>query len=117
MRRLLVLIFGLLLVAAVLAPAASAQYLTPPGNGPTVGGTDNGVVTNETPNNTPPVGSTGPPTEVKGKQFARDISNTSSGFQLFWLWLLLALALGLAFLILWRRRRDEGEDFAGAQPA
>ncbi|MEY2566121.1 MAG: hypothetical protein QOE35_650 [Actinomycetota bacterium] len=113
------MVCALLLAATVLAPAASAQYVKPPGNGPNVGSTDNGVVSTDAPGDvTPPGGTTGPPTEVKGKQFARDISASNSGFQLYWLWLLMALGLGLAFLILWRRRREEEEDdFSGAQPA
>jgi hypothetical protein len=129
MRRVLFVVCGLMLAATVLAPAASAQYVAPPGNGPHVGSTDNGDISRELPQQVvtndaagdvaPPGGTTGPPTEVKGKQFARDISASSAGFQLYWLWLLLALGLGFAFLILWRRRRDEEEedDFGGAQPA
>jgi hypothetical protein len=125
MRLILFAACGLALVAVLLVPGvAAAQYVTPPGGGPHIGGTDNGERSRDAgslqndavsdPANPP---GDGPSVEVQAKQFARDISSSSHGFQLFWLWLLLALALGLLFLFLWRRRRDEAEDdFSGAQP-
>lgn len=113
MKRTILAACGLAILLAVLAPSvASAQYVSTPGQGPSVGTTDPGTPTED------------PPAEVKGQQFNRPetvegISSDSSGFKLLWLWLLLAIALGLLFLFFWHRRRDQDEydEFSGAQPA
>lgn len=113
MKRTILAACAVAILLAVLVPtSASAQYVSTPGQGPSVGTTDPGTPTED------------PPADVLGQQFNRPetvegISSASSGFKLFWLWLLLAIGLGLLFLIFWHRRRDRDEldEFSGAQPA